>query len=65
MTVVFQSVLPFLAMIVVLIVIHEMGHYFTAKLFGAKGLEAGIGYPPEVWSFSIFYTVRTHYEYLL
>jgi regulator of sigma E protease len=51
MSVIFESVLPFLAMIVVLIVIHEMGHYFTAKLFGVKVLEAGIGYPPKAWSF--------------
>ena len=51
MTVIFQSILPFLAIIVVLIVIHEMGHYFTAKLFGVKVLEAGIGYPPKAWSF--------------
>ncbi len=51
MTVLFQSILPFLAIIVILIVIHEMGHYFTAKLFGVKVLEAGIGYPPRIWGF--------------
>ena len=36
MTVILQSVLPFLAMIVVLIVIHELGHYITAKLANVK-----------------------------
>ncbi len=51
MTVLFQSILPFLAMIVVLIVIHEMGHFITAKLAGVKVLEAGIGYPPRIWGF--------------
>ncbi|MCI0777230.1 MAG: site-2 protease family protein, partial [Chloroflexi bacterium] len=51
MTVVFQSILPFLAIIVVLIVIHELGHYITAKIFGVKVLEAGIGYPPRIWGF--------------
>ena len=51
MTVVFQSILPFLAIIVVLIVIHELGHYITAKMFGVKVLEAGIGYPPRIWGF--------------
>ncbi|MCH7699415.1 MAG: site-2 protease family protein [Chloroflexi bacterium] len=51
MTVIFQSVLPFLAMIVVLIVIHELGHFITAKLAGVKVLEAGIGYPPRIWGF--------------
>ena len=51
MTVLFQSVLPFFAMIVVLIVIHELGHFITAKLAGVKVLEAGIGYPPRIWGF--------------
>ena len=33
-----QSVLPFLAMIVVLIVVHELGHFFTAKWAGVQVL---------------------------
>jgi regulator of sigma E protease len=40
--------LPFFGMLVALIVIHEAGHYFTAKMFGIKVLEAGLGYPPRV-----------------
>jgi regulator of sigma E protease len=48
---VLYSVLPFVAMLVVLIVIHELGHYFTAKAFGIKVLEAGVGYPPRAWGF--------------
>lgn len=43
------SVLPFISMLVVLIVIHELGHFFTAKAFGIKVLEAGLGYPPRAW----------------
>lgn len=46
------SVLPFLAMLVPLIVFHELGHYITAKLFKIKVLEAGIGYPPRAWGFT-------------
>lgn len=34
-----------------LIVIHEAGHYVTAKLFGVRVLEAGIGLPPRIWGF--------------
>ncbi len=45
MFILFQSVLPFLAMLVVLIVVHELGHYVTAKLAGVKVLEFGLGYP--------------------
>jgi regulator of sigma E protease len=46
---VFYAVLPFIGMLVVLIVIHELGHFFTAKAFGIKVLEAGLGYPPRAW----------------
>lgn len=49
---VLQSILPFVGILVALVVIHELGHYFTAKLFGIKVLEAGIGYPPRVWGFT-------------
>jgi regulator of sigma E protease len=45
------SVLPFVGILVGLIVIHELGHYITAKMFGIKVLEAGLGYPPRVFGF--------------
>jgi regulator of sigma E protease len=32
-----------------LVVIHELGHYVTARLFGIKVLEFGIGYPPKLF----------------
>ena len=44
-------VLPFLGVLVVLVVVHELGHFFTAKMFGVKVLEFGIGYPPRAWGF--------------
>lgn len=49
---VLYAVVPFLAMLVPLIVVHELGHYFTAKAFGIKVLEAGLGYPPRAWGFT-------------
>ena len=49
MSVILTSVLPFLAMIVVLIVIHELGHYITGKLAGGKVLVFGLGYPPRLF----------------
>jgi len=49
MSILFQFLLPFVAMLVVLIVVHELGHYVTAKLAGVKVLEFGLGYPPKVW----------------
>ena len=49
MDVILRSVLPFLAMLVVLIVVHELGHFVTAKLAGVKVLEFGLGYPPRLF----------------
>ena len=52
MDILLNYVLPFVGMLMALIVIHELGHYFTAKMFGVKVLEAGIGYPPRAWGFT-------------
>lgn len=41
-----MNVLLFLLILVVLILVHEYGHFVTAKWIGAKVEEFGIGYPP-------------------
>ena len=46
----------FVPMLVMLVVIHEWGHFATAKAFGVKVLEFGIGYPPRAFG---FYTGKT------
>lgn len=51
MDVLLKSVLPFAVMLVFLVVVHELGHFFTAKAFGIKVLEFGIGYPPRAFGF--------------
>ncbi|MBI2759888.1 MAG: site-2 protease family protein [Chloroflexi bacterium] len=51
MDVLFRSVLPFVFIMVFLVVVHELGHFVTAKLAGVKVLEFGIGYPPRAWGF--------------
>ena len=51
MDILLTYILPFVGMLMVLIVIHEAGHYVTAKMFGVKVLEAGIGFPPRAWGF--------------
>lgn len=48
----FDTILPFFGILIVLVVVHEFGHYITAKLSGVKVLEAGLGYPPRVWGFT-------------
>src|SRR3990170_3633421 len=44
------TVLATLAMIVVLVLVHELGHFVVAKLSGITVQEFGIGFPPRVAS---------------
>ncbi len=53
------SILGFVAVLVVLIVIHEAGHFFAAKLARVKVLEFGIGFPPRLWGLRKGETVYT------
>lgn len=41
------TVLSFLVILSVLVLIHEFGHFITAKLFGIKVEEFGLGFPPK------------------
>ena len=40
----------------ILVVVHELGHFATARAFGVKVLEFGVGFPPRAFG---FYTGRT------
>jgi regulator of sigma E protease len=40
------TIVLFLAILVVLVVLHELGHFVTARLSGVRVLEFGIGFPP-------------------
>lgn len=42
-----MSVVLFIAVLVALILVHELGHFVAAKLFGMRVDEFGIGYPPK------------------
>lgn len=44
------NVLPFLLILMVLVVAHELGHYVTAKLAGVTVQEFGFGYPPRLFA---------------
>ncbi len=46
-----QVILAFLGVLSLLIVVHEVGHFITAKVAGVQVLEAGLGYPPRLWGF--------------
>src|ERR1700739_4151072 len=45
------SVIPFIVILVVLVLVHELGHFITAKLAGVRVLEFGLGYPPKLVGF--------------
>lgn len=43
------SVIIFILTLLVLVVIHELGHFLVAKKFGIKVEEFGFGIPPRIW----------------
>ena len=45
------SILIFLAVLSVLVLIHELGHYVAARLCGVKAEEFGYGFPPRLVGF--------------
>ena len=44
-----MTILVFLIVLVVLILVHEFGHFIAAKLAGMRVDEFGIGFPPRLW----------------
>src|SRR5712692_7148864 len=45
------SILAFAAVLAVLIVVHEAGHFLVAKRLGVRVLRFSIGYPPKLFGF--------------
>lgn len=46
-----MSIIIFLIILLVLVLVHEFGHFFTAKKFGIRVDEFGFGFPPKLFSF--------------
>jgi regulator of sigma E protease len=44
------TIFIFVMMLTVLVLAHEAGHFFTAKAFGVKVNEFGVGYPPRLFA---------------
>lgn len=44
-----MTILVFVVVLVVLILVHELGHFVAAKLSGMRVDEFGVGYPPRLW----------------
>ncbi|MFC2067860.1 RIP metalloprotease [Chloroflexota bacterium] len=44
------TILSFMGVLIVLILVHELGHFLTAKFSGVKVEEFGLGFPPRLLS---------------
>src|SRR3989344_5467178 len=44
-----MSILIFVVILLVLVLVHEFGHFFTAKKFGIRVDEFGFGFPPKLF----------------
>ncbi|MFA5290751.1 MAG: site-2 protease family protein [Candidatus Paceibacterota bacterium] len=44
-----MTIILFVVVLAILILTHEFGHFVTAKLFGVRVDEFGLGLPPRVW----------------
>ncbi len=51
------SIIIFIFTLLVLVVIHELGHFLMAKKFGIKVEEFGFGIPPKIWGKKIGETI--------
>jgi len=47
----FIAIISFIVILGLLIFVHELGHFVTAKKSGVKVDEFGFGYPPRIWGF--------------
>ena len=45
-----MSIIIFIVILLILVVVHEFGHFFTAKRFGIRVDEFGFGFPPKLFS---------------
>lgn len=45
------TLVSFFGVLLVLVVIHELGHFITAKMAGVTVQEFGVGYPPRAWAY--------------
>ena len=45
-----MSVIIFIIILLVLVLVHEFGHFWTAKKFGVRVDEFGFGFPPKLFS---------------
>ena len=47
-----MNMLAFLPILSVMMFVHELGHFVTARMFGITVQEFGFGLPPRLWGFN-------------
>lgn len=52
-----MSLIIFIIILILVLSIHELGHFVLAKIFGVRVDEFGIGYPPRIWGKKIKDTI--------
>ncbi|HNW96283.1 MAG TPA: M50 family metallopeptidase [Candidatus Paceibacterota bacterium] len=52
-----MSLIIFIIVLILVLSIHELGHFILAKIFGVRVDEFGIGYPPRIWGKKIKNTI--------
>lgn len=61
------SILSFILILLPLVILHEFGHYFSAKFFKIKVLEFGFGFPPKLFSYwssrKIIYFEKNNFDF--
>src|SRR3989344_2903632 len=45
----FEKIVAFVVILALLVLVHEAGHFFTARLFGVRADEFGFGFPPRAF----------------
>lgn len=51
------TIISFILVLTILVLIHELGHFITAKWLGVKVEEFGFGFPPRAWGKKIGETI--------
>ncbi len=44
-----MNIIIFFVILLVLVLVHEFGHFYSAKKFGIRVDEFGFGFPPKIW----------------
>ncbi|MCX6712181.1 MAG: site-2 protease family protein [Candidatus Vogelbacteria bacterium] len=52
-----MTIILFIVVLAILILVHEVGHFVTSKLFGIRVDEFGLGLPPKIWGLKFGETV--------